>query len=122
MVVIAKVTAMQLIVQYFTATPVGIIIPGTQGTMDHLLEIIPTENTPIPVPEMTMAQCQEDIGMSGLIYWQKWRSDISWLSTNNCSYDLVTVMGMAEVENLEATWTVQVVAHIEIHMMVTVRY
>lgn len=47
----------------FTATPVGIIIPGIQGTMALLLEIIHTENTPIPVPEMTMAQCQEDTGM-----------------------------------------------------------
>lgn len=28
--------------------------------MDLLPEIIHTENTPIPVPEMTMAQCQED--------------------------------------------------------------
>lgn len=47
----------------FTATPVGIIIPGIQGTMDHLLENIHTENTPIPVPVMTTAQCQEDTGM-----------------------------------------------------------
>lgn len=32
--------------------------------MDHLLEIIHTENTAIPVHEMTMVQCQEDTGMS----------------------------------------------------------
>lgn len=48
---------------FFTATPVAIIIPGIQETMALLLEIIHTENTPIPVPEMTMAQCQEDTGM-----------------------------------------------------------
>lgn len=58
------VTALPLIVLCFTATPVGIIIPEIQGTMDLLKEIIHTENTPIPVPEMTMAQCQEDAGMS----------------------------------------------------------
>lgn len=48
---------------FFTATPVAIIIPGIQETTALLLEIIHTENTPIPVPEMTMAQCQEDTGM-----------------------------------------------------------
>lgn len=48
---------------FFTATPVGIIIPEIQGTMDLLPEIIHTENTPIPVPEMIMVQCQEDTGM-----------------------------------------------------------
>lgn len=61
--------------------------------MDLLPEIIRTENTPIPVPEMIMARCQEDT---------------------------VTVMFMAEAENRGAIWTVQVVDPIEIHMMVTV--
>ncbi len=58
------VTALHLIIVCFTATPVGIIIPEIRGTMDLLPEIIHTENTPIPVHEMTMAQCQEDTGMS----------------------------------------------------------
>lgn len=55
-------TALQVIVLSFTATPVGIIIPEIQGTMDLLPEITHTENIPIPVPEMTMGQCQEDTG------------------------------------------------------------
>jgi len=42
------------------ATPVGIITPEIRGTMHLLPEIIHTENTQIPVPEMTMAQCQGD--------------------------------------------------------------
>lgn len=75
------------------ATPAGIIIPEIRGTTDLLLEIIRTGNTPIPVPEMTIAQCQEDT---------------------------VTVMVMGEAGNPEAIWTVQVVAPTEIHMMVTV--
>lgn len=58
------ITVLQLIVLCFTATPVGIIIPEIQGTMELLKETIHTENSPIPVPEMTMAQCQEDTGMS----------------------------------------------------------
>lgn len=58
------VPVLYLFVLYFTATPVGIIIQEIQGTMDLLKEIVHTENTPIPVPEMTMAQCQEDTGMS----------------------------------------------------------
>lgn len=78
------------------ATPVGIIIPEIQGTMELLKETIHTENSPIPVPEMTMAQCQEDT---------------------------VTAIAMVEAGNPEATWIVQVVvaaAPTEIHMMVTV--
>lgn len=55
------VTALRLIV-LFSATPVGIITPEIHGTMDLLPEIIHTENTPIPVPEMTMDQCQGDTG------------------------------------------------------------
>lgn len=66
---------------YFTATPVGITIQGIQGTMDLLLEIIHTENTPIPVPEMTMAQCREDMGMT--VCCCKVRSDLTWSSANN---------------------------------------
>lgn len=46
----------------YAATPVGIIIPEIQETMDLLQEIIHTENIPVPVPEMTMAQCQGDTG------------------------------------------------------------
>lgn len=57
------ITALQLIMLFFTATPVGIIIPEIRGTMDLLPEIIHTENTPIPVPEMITVQCQEDTGM-----------------------------------------------------------
>lgn len=75
------------------ATPVGIIIQEIQGTMDLLREIIHSENTPIPVPEMTVAQCQEDT---------------------------VTVMVMVEAGNPEAMWTGQVVAPTETHLMVTV--
>lgn len=55
--------ALQLIVLCFTATPVGIIIQEIRETMDLHPEIIHTENTPIPVPEMTMAQCQEATGV-----------------------------------------------------------
>lgn len=58
------VTALRLIVLFLTATPVGIITPEIRGTMDLLPEIIHTENTQIPVPEMTMDQCQGDTGMS----------------------------------------------------------
>lgn len=58
------VAALQLITLCFTATPVGTTIPEIQGTMDLLPEIIHTENIQIPVPEMTMAQCLEDTGMS----------------------------------------------------------
>lgn len=76
-----------------TATPVGIIIPEIQGIMDLLPEITRTENTQIPVPEMTMAQCQEDT---------------------------VTVMVMGEAGNPEVILTVRAVAPIEIHMMVMV--
>lgn len=47
----------------FTATPVGTITPEIQGTMDLPPETTHTENTPTPVPEMIMAQCQEDTGM-----------------------------------------------------------
>lgn len=47
----------------FTATPVGTLIPETPGTMALPLEIIHTEITPILVLEMTMGQCQEDMGM-----------------------------------------------------------
>lgn len=61
--------------------------------MDLLPEIIHTENIATPVPEMIMAQCQEDT---------------------------VTAIVMAEAGNPEAIWTVQVVAPTEIHMMVTV--
>lgn len=75
------------------ATPVGIIIPEIQGTMDLLPGITHTENIPIPVPEMTMDHCQGDT---------------------------VIAIVMGEAVNPETIWTVQVVAPTEIHMMVTV--
>ena len=58
------VAALRLIVLFLTATPVEIITPEIHGTTDLLPEIIHTENTQIPVPEMTMAQCQGDTGRS----------------------------------------------------------
>lgn len=48
---------------FFLATQVGIITPEIQGTMGPLQEITHTESIPTPAPGMTMAQCQEDIGM-----------------------------------------------------------
>lgn len=76
-----------------TATRVVITIPEIQETMDPLPEIILTESTPTPVPEMTTAQCQ---GAT------------------------VTVMAMVVVGSPETTWIVKVVAPTEIPMMVTV--
>lgn len=112
------VTTLLIIIISFTATPVGIIIPGIQGTTDLPPEIIHTESTPIPVPEMTTGQCQEDTGMM-----RKFKNLIlpgHKLTAVTCN--LVTGMAMAEAGNPEATWTVQVVAPTENHMMVTVRY
>lgn len=45
-----------------TATPVGIIIQETPGTMALHLVIIRTENTPILAAGMTMDQCPGDTG------------------------------------------------------------
>lgn len=107
----------------FTATPVGIIIPEIRETMDLLPEIIHTENIATPVPEMIMAQCQEDTGEWRLI---KKDENWDWISYGPqfmiFSYYLVTAIVMVEAGNPEAIWTVQVVAPTEIHMMVTVSY
>lgn len=85
--------------------------------MDLLPEITHTENTPIPVLGMTMAQCQGDTGMMH-------KSKLIPLAQKltEAMYNLVTVMAMVEAGSPETTWTVQVVAHTENRMMVTVRY
>lgn len=64
-----------------------------------------------------MAQCPGDTGMMHIFklipHVQKLTEPI---------YNLVTVMAMVEAGSPETTWTVQVVAHTETRMMVTVRY
>lgn len=85
--------------------------------MGLLLEIIHTENTLIPVLEMTMAQCPGDTGMM-----HKFKLIPLGQTLTESIYNLVTVTAMVEAGSPETTWTVQVVAHTETHTMVTVRY